>query len=197
MRVFISGKISGLSRDEAVKRFSDAETLLQQMDFDTVNPINSGLDSESTWFNHMNESIRLLGGCDAIFMLSNWRESRGAKIEHNFAVGAGLAVMFEDIEIDKAESEKLERIEKLTIAIQEVTGLSYEAITTDRKNKTLFFARMIFAYHCKHMRYVEVGKLLNRTRTTINYYINRYDEEFKYNKPFKDMAKSVEKIMNK
>jgi hypothetical protein len=35
--------------------------------------------------------------CTGIFMLSNWRESKGANIERNLAMQLGMKVYYEDL----------------------------------------------------------------------------------------------------
>lgn len=191
MKIYISGKITGLPREDAISRFSDAESFLQMLNFTVINPINNGLNGAESWLKHMVRDIELLEQCDAIFMLSNWQESRGAKIEYDLAVGAGLPIMFEDT------IENNETIERLIHTIHEVTGLCFKKVTATKKTRNSFYARMIFAYHCREMKYTDIGAILKRTRTTINYYINRYEEEYEYNRYFRRMASAVERRLSK
>ena len=41
----------------------------------------------------MRMAVRQLSTCDAVFMLPGWRNSRGACIEHQLAVGLGLEII--------------------------------------------------------------------------------------------------------
>ena len=79
MRIYISGKISGLPLNMVQERFDDAESLLSELGFDVVNPMKNGLDPNEKWIKHLCKDIELLDSCDAIYMMDNWVESRGAR----------------------------------------------------------------------------------------------------------------------
>lgn len=86
IKVYISGQISGLDREFAQKNFVDAEVYLNHLGFDVVNPMKlNEHTSDWKWQNYMIEDIRELFECEAIFLLDNWRESRGARIELRIA----------------------------------------------------------------------------------------------------------------
>lgn len=85
MKVYISGPISGLPFDEVEKAFSEAESKMLEEGFEVVNPLNNGLPRESTWNNHMKADIKLLMGCDTIYLLKGYEDSRGAMIEYDLA----------------------------------------------------------------------------------------------------------------
>jgi len=86
MKVYISGKISGLPYDEVERNFKEAEIRLQEEGYETVNPLDSGLPVESTWKEHMKADIKMLMDCDTIYLLKNWKDSVGATIEQKIAV---------------------------------------------------------------------------------------------------------------
>lgn len=93
MKVFISGKVSGLPYEEAWMNFQMAEERLIEDGYDVVNPLRNGLDPEDPWEAHMKKDIEMLMGCDAIYMMGNWIESRGAKIEIALAFAFGYQIM--------------------------------------------------------------------------------------------------------
>lgn len=95
MKIYISGKISGLPYGEVERKFADAEELLVSIGFEVVNPLRNGLPEKEEWIKHLCKDIELLHGCGAIFMLDNWRDSRGARHEYNFALEEGKKVYFE------------------------------------------------------------------------------------------------------
>lgn len=95
MKIYISGKISGLPYGEVERKFADAEELLESIGFEVVNPLRNGLPEKEEWIKHLCKDIELLHGCGAIFMLDNWRDSRGARHEYNFALEEGKEVYFE------------------------------------------------------------------------------------------------------
>lgn len=97
-RIYISGKITGLDLGEAERNFSKAkEELLKSCDCEVVNPMEEiPYEKGKTWQEYMIDDIKLLFGCTSIFMLKNWHESKGARIECDIAKGMGINIMFED-----------------------------------------------------------------------------------------------------
>lgn len=93
MRVYISGKISGQSADEVEAKFAQAVAQIRAFGHEAVNPLDNGLGSEASWNEHLVADIALLLGCDAIYLLKDWRNSRGARIERNIAQECGLQIL--------------------------------------------------------------------------------------------------------
>lgn len=95
MKVYISGQISNRPIDEAKLHFYTAQRDLLNWQYDPVSPFENGLSDSDTWENHMLKDIEMLFGCDAIYMLNGWENSRGAKIEKHIAETTGKHVWFE------------------------------------------------------------------------------------------------------
>lgn len=93
-RIYISGKISGIEI-EAVEIFEKAERHLKDANFDVVNPMKLNQDHNKTWHDYMREDVKALCDCDSIYMLENWKDSKGAIIEHTIAMYLGLDVYYE------------------------------------------------------------------------------------------------------
>ncbi len=94
MKAYISGKISGIEQ-EAFGLFAAAERELWRNGFVTVNPMTLPHDHDKSWQSYMKEDVKAICDCDAIFMLLNWQESKGAVIEHRIAFELGLKVMYQ------------------------------------------------------------------------------------------------------
>lgn len=92
MKIYISGKISGLDRREAKRNFSTVENMLKihYPDAKIVNPIKSLVPRWFPWGIHMIFDAMLLKRCTHIYMMSNWKESYGAKIEWELAGKYGV-----------------------------------------------------------------------------------------------------------
>lgn len=93
MKVFISGPMSGYE-DFNRPAFMAAEKLLKEAGFDVFNPawMDVGLGEQNVDFYSYWEKkellamdIHALSCCDAIYHLSNWHKSDGARLEHAFA----------------------------------------------------------------------------------------------------------------
>lgn len=97
MKIYISGKITGYEISEAEQKFKNSEDLLLAKGFDPVNPFAlSETSPDKTWKDYMIDDIRGLFDCEAIFMQSDWPQSKGARVEHAIAVELGMPVFYED-----------------------------------------------------------------------------------------------------
>lgn len=95
IKVYISGKITGLDIEEAKYNFSNAEVLLKDMGFIPVNPMKSVLYNPVwEWWEYMRDDIALLLRCEAIAMQANWRESKGARLELAIAKELGMQIIY-------------------------------------------------------------------------------------------------------
>ena len=95
MKVYISGKITGYDIDVAKSKFNESEELLRLKGFTPVNPFKlSETHPDKTWKDYMIDDIRGLFDCDAIYMNSDWGQSKGARIEYQIAKELNLKVMF-------------------------------------------------------------------------------------------------------
>jgi len=90
MKIYISGKISGLSEKEYSKKFRDAKRFINR-EYDTpwditINPLDLkpflGIKS---WLCYMITDLYHLRKCSHIAMQKNWTDSKGAVIEYFFA----------------------------------------------------------------------------------------------------------------
>jgi adenine specific DNA methylase Mod len=94
-RIYISGKITGLPLAEAESRFQVAETQLQQIGYSVINPLKIDHEHDKSWKNFMIHDIKALFDCTAIYMLNNWKQSAGARIEHAIAVESGMKILYQ------------------------------------------------------------------------------------------------------
>ena len=95
-RVYISGRMSGLSEEEYCKRFNSAEALLKTKGYKVFNPARWG------WFmKHLSYKralgldLFLMSFCDRVYMLEEWTMSSGARAEHTYARSCGMVVEYQ------------------------------------------------------------------------------------------------------
>ena len=93
-KIYISGKISGIE-SEAAKLFEQAEKELKESGLNPVNPMTLNHDHDKSWHSYMKEDVKALCDCDQIYMLSNWKDSKGAIIEHTIAMYLGIDVVYQ------------------------------------------------------------------------------------------------------
>lgn len=95
-KIYISGKISGIEK-KAAKIFAEAEIELHERGcFQVVNPFNIEHRHDKSWQSYMKTDIKALMDCDAIYMLMNWTDSKGAEIERRIAIDLGFKVIYEN-----------------------------------------------------------------------------------------------------
>lgn len=193
MLVYISGKISGLDFEEVKKRFLEAEEFLESLGIEAVNPLKNGLSIDDAWIKHLCKDIEMLHGCDSIYMMEGWQESTGACIEYDFAVRTDKTVLFASNMI--RNQGIVLRIEN---AIHEVTGLRLNQYNTKSRKRDGFFARMLFVYHCRRekMKLVDIAKYIHRDHSSMLHFLNKYNDEVRYNEFFRVMAERVNNILN-
>ena len=95
MNVFISGRVTGLKREEALRNFERGKTMLLQNTYDYVNPLElvpEGSDERTA----MKILLPLLVECDAILLLSDSKFSQGSQVEETVAQYCKLQIFYED-----------------------------------------------------------------------------------------------------
>ena len=95
MKIYISGKITGLPIEQAQRQFAAVAKQLYDAGHAPVNPMKLKHDHDHTWESYMKVDIAELLTCDAIYMLKGWHESKGACIEHTLATHLGIDIFFE------------------------------------------------------------------------------------------------------
>lgn len=91
MKVYISGPMTGLPGFN-YPAFHEASTRLRAMGYEVENPANNA--QQDAWIDYMRIAVAQLAGCDAVYLLPGWSESRGAQVEYQLARGLGLWVMY-------------------------------------------------------------------------------------------------------
>lgn len=94
VKIYISGKISGLNWYYAYNRFATANRLLEKQGYKVVNPMCHS-KREWSWLRCMAVSLWLLLPCHSVYMLDNWQYSRGARIEYTLARLLRKHIIFE------------------------------------------------------------------------------------------------------
>ncbi len=191
MRVYISGKITGLEYEEAKANFEAAEELLTAIGMVPVNPMNNGIEINAPWEQHMVKDIRMLMGCKAIMMLSNWTQSRGARIEKFIADEMGMIVLYETTVILDQPT-----ILKLKSFIEETTGLRFNQCERQRVSEDGFYANILFARYAStiyNMSNDDIAYALKRSKQAVKRYFRHFDREYTYNKRFRALTDTAEK----
>ena len=92
MKVYIAGKITDCP--DYMEQFAEVERMLQKQGHATMNPtvLPPGFEHHE----YMKICFAMIDACEEVYMLDNWRDSKGAKMEHDYAVANGKTIMFMD-----------------------------------------------------------------------------------------------------
>ena len=101
MKVYISGKITGLSKEAYMGRFAAAERMLRERGYQVANPtrfwtcrcygvLERCFGAEAAYVLTMLWCLWRLWRCDYIYKIPGWMYSRGAKIESGWAYYFGV-----------------------------------------------------------------------------------------------------------
>ena len=94
--IYISGCITGIPYNEALANFKKAEGHLQNLGYSVVNPmVLVPYNKDWSWFDYLSADIKLMEKCTHIYMLSNWRESGGASVEHEAAKWNNFTIIYQ------------------------------------------------------------------------------------------------------
>ena len=99
--IYVSGKITGTS--DYVTRFSTVEDKLIAEGYEVLNPVREGkrlehcLETEKpTWVQYMKYAIATMMKADYIYMMSGWKQSKGARLEHFLARALNYNIIYEE-----------------------------------------------------------------------------------------------------
>lgn len=195
MRVYISGNTAGLTVNDKGTKFHEAEIYLKKLKHEPVNPLTINSNALAPF----PERLGVLADCEAIFLLSGWSLDKEALIEKYYSHITGKEILFESrLEEDNQRSnEEMLLVSRIKGAVEEVTGLTFEQYTEDDRRPEGFFARMLFSVHCKKAG-IDSKRIIHhipRDRTTILHYLNKYPDEFRFNKEFRETAEKINLIL--
>ncbi len=103
-KIYLSGKITGLTYEEALELFEAAEKQALKIAKEVVNPMKLAFElfkpknpDDITWGEYMVNDLHAImnEGVDSIYMLKNWQDSDGANIELFTAQTKKMYVHFE------------------------------------------------------------------------------------------------------
>lgn len=99
IRVYLSGKITGLEKEVYTKTFARAEQHYLSAGYEVINPVKIGeallsLNPKAKYEDFMIRDLEALSTCTHIAMLEGWEESNGAKREKAEAEKLGLEIMY-------------------------------------------------------------------------------------------------------
>jgi hypothetical protein len=188
-KIYISGKITGLPSGEVQAKFEAAKKFVSEQGYEAVSPLENGLPFDYPWIQHLKMDIMLLMDCDAIYLLSDWCDSKGAMLEKNIAEALGMEMIYE-----KEDGKIFSRIKQ---AVFDVTGILFSDISGASNRHDVVVARLIYAQHCIQAGapYRYVAEEINRSYARVAQYTEKYNDEYKFNGFFRETAEKVDMLL--
>lgn len=108
MKLYLSGAIQSLNVVDAKTLFRKTKIELESLGFKVINPFHvlpdcqskcnlskfQILDSGHTWQCYLKYDIREMLSCDGIYLLPNWQQSHGARLEFHIAASVGMEIFY-------------------------------------------------------------------------------------------------------
>jgi len=85
MKIYISGPITGLNYEEAFQNFEKAENYFLSNSMEVINPMKLKHNHDLSWESYMRVDLKAMLDCDAIALIDNWEQSKGAQVEYRLA----------------------------------------------------------------------------------------------------------------
>lgn len=96
MKFYIAGKVTGLEKDDMFKKFFESGKLLKKDGHLVMSPavlaLNEGFEHED----YMHICYAMIDVCDAVYMQKDWQQSKGARMELQYAKDWKKQIIYED-----------------------------------------------------------------------------------------------------
>lgn len=96
MKIYIAGKIT--EQENYKELFKKAELELIEKGYTVINPTILPLGFE--WNEYLKVNFAMIDICEGVYMLKNWLDSKGAKIENLYALGTGKRILYQGEVLD-------------------------------------------------------------------------------------------------
>lgn len=93
--IYLAGKISGESLATCTMKFGAAQHHWQAKGYEVLNPLQIVNGWKTPWQEAMRYCIQALCMATHIYFLSDWSQSKGAKIEHQLAKDLGIKIIYQ------------------------------------------------------------------------------------------------------
>ena len=118
MKIYVAGKITGLDRSEAEKKFLKAKVKLVKAGHSVFIPTVLPVYEDVTHENYLHICYSIIDVCDAVYILDNWQNSIGARKELQYASDWGKEIIYEDSDTIE-ESFPIKHFKPSNDAVQE------------------------------------------------------------------------------
>lgn len=89
--------------------------------------------------------------------------------------------------------------DKIIQTVCKTWNRSLDDVCGRSRNQDVVYTRMTIAYFLRQytkLSTTEIGRLINRDHSTIVHYLKAYESEFRFNKEFRNFAKSIKEELD-
>lgn len=100
MRIYIAGKITGLDHREVFEVFDRAVNIVAMAGHEPLDPMQLVDQTPGREYNeYLLDALAVFFTANAIYMLPNWQDSYGARVEHAIAVERRIPIFYAATEL--------------------------------------------------------------------------------------------------
>ena len=96
MKIYIAGKITGLDRQEILEKFAIVDIRLKKQGHAPFIPCVLPDYPDVPHEDYMHICYAMIDICDAVYMLKDWQQSKGARMELQYAADHRKGIIYED-----------------------------------------------------------------------------------------------------
>lgn len=96
MKIYIAGKISGEPRIKMQMKFLDAAEILIDQGHEPFVPSILPEYDDVSHDDYLHICFAMIDVCDAVYMLSDWQQSKGARKELQYAADTRKEIVYQD-----------------------------------------------------------------------------------------------------
>lgn len=96
MKIYIAGKISGLDRQTVLEKFATADIALEKQGHSCFVPCVLPNYPDVPHEDYLHICYAMIDICEAVYMLSDWQQSIGARKELQYAADHQKEILYED-----------------------------------------------------------------------------------------------------
>lgn len=96
MKVYIAGKITGLNNYEIFSKFYKSGKKLKEAGHTVMSPAVLVLNEGFEHSEYMHICFAMIDVCDAVYMQKDWQQSKGARMELQYAKDRKKQILYED-----------------------------------------------------------------------------------------------------
>lgn len=96
MKIYIAGKITGLDREAMIAKFAVAAAKLTEQGHETFVPCVLPDYPDVPHEDYLHICYAMIDICNAVYMLKDWQQSKGARMELQYAADYQKEILYED-----------------------------------------------------------------------------------------------------